>query len=293
MELLENNHDCRRFEGPKASKVKQAWLRWAGSKSRALDALRPVFDSVAYDLYVEPFVGAASVFLNLTASTEAVLADKNEDLIGFFSHLKADPDRLWRKLRTFPKLVSKAYYYSARTRFNSLQLGLTRAATFFFLNRTCFNGVYRVNSKGEFNVPKGSRRIFRHPSLEELASISQAFERANLICCDFENTVRLARPGVLYYLDPPYTGTAYDRYSWPPFRGQDIDRLARFTSTVRAKGASVIASYAGDKRPSFVSTEFEVKRFKVFRSISSDGTRGMKGEVYAYAISNSFDRLVN
>jgi DNA adenine methylase len=243
-----------------------------------------LFGSIAYDLYVEPFVGAASVFLNLTAATEAVLADKNKDLIAFFSYLKADPERLWWELNTFPRVVSKVYYYSVRTRFNSLQPGLTRAATFFFLNRTCFNGVYRVNAKGEFNVPKGSRRNFRHPSLEELASISLGLQRANFICCDFEDTIDLARPGVLFYLDPPYTGTAYDRYSWPPFRAQDIDRLARFISSVRARGASVIASYAGGKRPCFVSTEFEVKRFKVFRSISSDGTRGMKAEIYAYAL---------
>lgn len=232
-------------------------------------------------------MGAATVFLNLAAPTRAVLADTNEDLIAFFSHLKRDPEAVWRELSTFPRLVSKSYYYSARTRFNGLQPGLTRAATFFFLNRTCFNGVYRVNRRGEFNVPKGSRRIFRYPTLQELSSIGVKLQRADLICSDFQKTAALARPGVLFYLDPPYTGNAYDRYSWPPFRGRDIDRLGAFIATVRSRGASVIASYSGTQRPCFLSKEFEVKRLNVFRSISSDGSRGKKAEVCAYALNGN------
>jgi DNA adenine methylase len=260
------------------------WLRWAGSKARALDVLRDRFESAIYDLYVEPFVGAATVFLNLTNSHRAVLADTNEDLIAFFSHVKRDPEKVWRALTTFPTSVSKDYYYSTRTKFNLLPSGLKRASTFFFLNRTCFNGIYRVNCKGEFNVPKGSRRTFRYPSLQELSSIALKLQRADLVCCDFQSTASLARPGVLYYLDPPYTGNGYDRYSWPPFRGEDIDRLACFVSAIRAQGASVIASYSGAKRPPFVPMDFDLKRFKVFRSISSDGTRGRKAEVCASAL---------
>ena len=267
-------------------RVNRAWLRWAGSKARALGALRPLLDSVTYDLYVEPFVGAATVFLNLAAPVDAVLADTNSDLIAFLSHLKKEPEALWQELRAFPTSVSKAYYYSARRKFNALPPGLTRAATFFFLNRTCFNGVYRVNCRGEFNVPKGSRRIFQYPSLQELHSVSRKLERAKLMSCDFENTLRLARPGALFYLDPPYTGGGYDRYSWPPFRSPDLDRLERFVANIRDQGASVVASYSGSKRPQFVPREFGVKRFSVFRSISGDGSRGKNAEVCAYALDS-------
>ncbi len=261
------------------------WIRWAGSKWRALSALRVVLENRKYDYYVEPFVGAGSVYFKLARPVAAVLSDVNRDLISFYTHLQRDPHELWRLSQEFPLKFSVDFYVEIRKKFNVLPLGLERAATFFFLNRTCFNGIYRVNKKGEFNVPIGRRR-FQYPRLESFLRLSSKLQSAEILDCDFELTARYARRGVLYYLDPPYTatqrGSSYNRYSWPPFRTADLERLRDFVATIVARGAHVVVSYAGNKMPWFLPRHFGLKRFKVFRSISSDGSRGDKVEVCAF-----------
>lgn len=208
------------------------WLRWAGSKWRALPALRPVFENRTYDFYVDPFVGAGTVFFRLTRPVNSVLSDLNGDVISFYQFLKLDPDALWKQLSAFPHRVTRSYYYSIRKRYNTLPQGLDRAATFFFLNRTCFNGIYRINKRGEFNVPFGQRTFFKYPSLQTLRQVSGKLQRAEILHCDFADTLPYARRGALYYLDPPYSEIAgapgYNRYAWPPFRTSDLTRLEEF-----------------------------------------------------------------
>lgn len=261
------------------------WLRWAGSKWRALSGLRAVLENRNYDYYVDPFVGAGSVYFKLARPVNAVLSDINKDLMSFYLHLQRNPDELWRLLSEFPLKFSGDFYIEVRKKFNSLPPGLERAATFFFLNRTCFNGIYRINKRGEFNVPIG-RRKFSYPRLEAFQQLSNKLQSAQILDWDFELTARHARRGVLYYLDPPYTetqqGASYNRYSWPPFRRVDLERLQDFVVTIVARGAHVIVSYAGSKMPWFLPQHFGLKRLKVFRSISSDGSRGDRAEICAF-----------
>jgi DNA adenine methylase len=263
-----------------------SWLRWAGSKWRALSALRSVLENRSYNYYVDPFVGAGSVYFKLARPVNAVLSDINKDLMSFYLHLQRNPDELWRLLSKFPLKFSRDFYVDLRETFNALPPGLERAATFFFLNRTCFNGIYRVNRHGEFNVPVGSRRRFLYPPLTTFHQLSKRLQAAQILDCDFELTARHARRGVLYYLDPPYTetqlGSSYNRYAWPPFRRADLERLQDFVVTIVSRGAHVIVSYAGSKMPWFLPRHFGLKRLKVFRSISSDGSRGDKAEICAF-----------
>ncbi len=263
-----------------------AWLRWAGSKWRALHALKPILESRDYDLYVDPFVGAGTVFFKLAKPVDSILSDLNRDVISFYQFLKSNPDGLWRELSKFPRNVSEASYKAVRKRFNSLSKGRERAATFFFLNRTCFNGVYRINRRGEFNVPYGLRGKFEYPTAASLQQFSIQLQDATILHCDFAETLRFARQRALYYLDPPYTEIAgkpgYTRYSWPPFRRSDLERLRVFILELVRRSADVIVSYSGRKTPWFVPSAFETRSFKVFRSISSDGTRGHKFEVCSF-----------
>ena len=268
-----------------SSSMRLPWLRWAGSKKRALSGLRAVLENLEYDRYVDPFVGAGSIYFTLVRSPAAILSDVNKDLISFYRYLQQSPDELWSRLSTFPLRFSTDFYVETRKKFNSLPEGLNRAATFFFLNRTCFNGIYRTNRRGEFNVPVG-RKLFSFPRLEAFRHLSKCLQTAELLDCDFVETARYAKRGALYYLDPPYTetrrGSSYNRYSWPPFRRTDLERLRDFVATIVSRGAHVVVSYAGNKMPWFLPQYFGLKRMKVFRSISSDGSRGDKAEICAF-----------
>ena len=270
------NQRCRELKG---------WLRWAGSKTRSIGLLRPVFETFEYDLYVEPFLGAGSVFLHLVKPVHSILNDTNRDLITFYQWVRNRPSALWCELTRFPRRVTLREYYLVREKFNETPRGISRAAMFFFLNRTSFNGIYRINRYGQFNVPPG-RRLYRYPSLEALLEVSRKLRCAKLTHGDFSETLHHARPGVLYYLDPPYTrvgsGHGYDRYSWPPFRQADLRRLSEFIHAVLARGAAVIISYGGRTRPWFVPATLSLRTFKVFRSVSSDGARGNRSELCAY-----------
>lgn len=257
------------------------WLRWAGSKRRSLRSLRPLFERYPYDFFVEPFVGAGCVFFSLNTARRALLSDINSDLIDFYNHLRQDPSRLRTELTALPSIVSRRDYYQIRNTFNKAPRSFARSAQFFLLNRLCFNGVYRVNRFGQFNVPMGSRNRFRLPTLKHLEGISAMLKHAALRACDFTATLRYARPGALFYIDPPYAGHA-DRYAWPPFREAQLCHLAAYVTRVAESGASVIVSYAGTNRPAFVPRHFNLTAFNVYRSVSVNGSRADRSEICAY-----------
>lgn len=265
--------------------MKTGWLRWAGSKWRSLHALKPIIKTFQFDRFVDPFVGAGSIFFELADPVSAILSDTNRDLISFYNHLRSNPVGLYELLTQFPAHVTGASYVATRRRFNALPYSLERAATFLFLNRTCFNGVYRVNKMGQFNVPIGRSR-FEYPSFATITLLSKKLQRAEILEGDFAATARFARRGSLFYIDPPYTetnsGSGFNRYGWPPFRKSDLYRLESFIAEIVRQGAEVIVSYSGSQRPWFVTSEFALKRFRIFRSISSNGSRGHKAEVCAY-----------
>jgi DNA adenine methylase len=226
------------------------------------------------------------VFFHLNKAPRAILSDTNSDLIHFYSHLRCNPNRLLEEFNSLPNIVSRRAYYRTREEFNRAGPSYRRSAQFFFLNRLCFNGVYRVNQFGSFNVPMGSRRTFQMPSIESLTRTSTTLRAAKLRPSDFGSTRRYARRGSLFYIDPPYTasaqGHAFDRYSWPPFREPELLKLGHYLDAIAKRGASVVVSYAGQGRPSFVPSYFHVKTFTVYRSISVNGSRSHYSEICAY-----------
>jgi len=221
----------RRFDRP--------ILRWAGGKSHLLRRILRVLPG-RWVRYVEPMAGGASLFFALKPQ-QSILGDINPDLIGFYRTLRDHSDELIDRLLTLRP--SKRLYYELRSSQPSDKY--SRALRFAYLNRLCWNGVYRVNRRGEFNVPIGDRRptvLWRRPSLETAANTLQT---AELVSGDFSKVLRSARRGDLVFLDPPYPRgsegtTDFARYSAERFSSSDHLRLARWIQLLTERGAKVI-----------------------------------------------------
>jgi len=243
-------------------------FRWAGSKKRLL----PVLVNAApkkFGKYVEPFAGSACLFLSL-APAKAALGDINGELIGAYEAIRERPEYVWRLAKSIPR--SKSAYYEIRSK-NPKKLGkFSRAARFAYLNRLCFNGLYRTNQAGGFNVPRGTR-TGRFPTLSEYRRFSEALKNASLIHGDFEKTLKHVESGDFVYLDPPYASiTVKDRneYGVGSFKPADIPRLLKSLRRIHRKGARFLLSYS--IAPDFLAQlpKTGIRRIRIKRSIASE-----------------------
>lgn len=176
------------------------FLKWAGGKRWLVDR-HPDFFPTFSGRYIEPFVGGGSVFFYLSPAN-ALLSDCNRDLIGCYRQIRDDHQAIVNLLKEHHNNHCESYYY--KTRSTNYDDENERAAQFLYLNRTCFNGLYRVNRAGNFNVPLGSKTKVFDPE-EDFFTISRALENVELISCDFEESVDSAVSGDFLFIDPPYT----------------------------------------------------------------------------------------
>ena len=222
--------------------VAAPFLRWAGGKrwlSRKLVyAVRGDFKR-----YHEPFLGSAAFFLALKPS-KAYLSDSNRELINAFQVVRDDPDGLVRALRTFS--YNRQAYYEVRA--ESPSGDVDRAARFIFLNRTCWNGLYRVNQAGTFNVPYGRRVRSAEWGEDRLFEASELLQAAEIECRDFEASLRRVRSGGFVFADPPYTvahgNNGFILYNEKIFSWEDQRRLARALTGAVERGAHFILTNA-------------------------------------------------
>lgn len=231
---------------PLTSPSPEAWtgpvLRWAGSKRKLL----PVLMANApchYRRYIEPFAGSACLFFALKPD-QAVLGDINAELLTTYRTLQAHPRRVSHGLRTLPR--TKRAYYRLRALNPAVLSDVDRAARFIYLNRYCFNGVYRINRHGMFNVPRGVR-TGALPSDRDIYRCAIALRRAKLRHGDFANSLRDAGSGDFVYLDPPYTSTSrttYGEYGYDCFSNDDLPRLVGRLVEIDQAGAQFLLSYA-------------------------------------------------
>src|SRR5260370_27560028 len=177
------------------------FLRWAGSKRKLLptllDAAPPRFDR-----YVEPFAGSACLFFALRPR-QAVLADINEDLVNAFKALQCQVEDVVAELSCFR--CNKEEYYEVRSGSTVTLSRAEKAARFIYLNRFCFNGLYRTNKQGRFNVPYGGLKAGSLPSADLLRSCAENLRRADVISTTFQHTLAATRRGDFMYLDTPYS----------------------------------------------------------------------------------------
>ena len=213
--------------------------------------------------YFEPFLGGGSFFFSL-GPAQAVLGDVNPELIGAYQAIKDDVEGVISVLKRYPH--TKEFYY--RLRQQKPRLGPTRAARMIYLNRTCWNGLYRVNRKGQFNVPFGR---YEKPTIcdeDRLRAATRALRNVRLVCGDFEDSLKGARRGDLVYLDPPYvigpTGNGFLKYNSRLFAWADQKRLARVARKLADRGVNVLVSNADT--PEIVSLYQGFRHYRAVRN---------------------------
>ncbi len=218
-------------------------LRWAGSKRRLLPHLLGLAPR-SFGKYIEPFAGSACLFFALRPR-EAVLGDFNGELMLSYSTLARHPRLTARAVHGHATTAED--YYVVRALNPADLSSIDRAARFIFLNRLCFNGIYRTNRQGRFNVPMG-RSTGNIPSEAAFVRCAYALRAATLVNDDFRVTLRRVRKGDFVYLDPPYTtarGT-YGEYGYGAFSGDDLELLVAELQRLDAVGARVLVSYRQD-----------------------------------------------
>jgi DNA adenine methylase len=219
------------------------FLKWAGGKQWLAQRLIPMIRSNA-GRYIEPFLGGGSIFFSARPKN-AWLSDRNQDLVGTYQAVKKDAEAVIRRLRTF-SYTEECYY---RVRDSRPRSSAGEAARLIYLNRTCWNGLYRVNRRGDFNVPMGS--FENEPDFvvaSRLREAEKALRGVRIRCLDFEDACELAEAGDTVYLDPPYTvahgENGFLRYNELVFTWEDQARLAESAQKLRRKRCRVIVTNA-------------------------------------------------
>jgi len=217
-------------------------FRWPGGKRWLLSTLTDLVPE-RFGTYYEPFFGAGALFFALRPTT-AVLSDKNRELMDCYRAVREEYSEVETHLRAFPR--SRDGYY--RVRASRPSGGAEQAARLIYLTTLAFNGVYRVNQRGEFNVPYGGREYPGLGTAGSLAAHAQALSSADILDGDFATIVASARSGDFVYLDPPYTvahsNNGFLRYNEAIFSWQDQERLAAVASDLDERGCTVIVSNA-------------------------------------------------
>jgi len=218
------------------------FLRWAGSKRFALIQVAQVLPR-QFGTYFEPFLGGGSLFFLLEPCC-AVISDSCAELIQTFEAVRDNVSAVCRFLR--PLKPDRAQYY--RIRAHRSKSRFKRAAEFVYLNKTCWNGLYRVNGAGHFNVPYGMPKSENIVDFANLRACAESLRKRTVILktCDFEEALSGVRAGDLVYLDPPYvtghTNNGFVDYNEVLFSWRDQERLARLAERLRRKGVHVLVS---------------------------------------------------
>ena len=245
-------------------------LRWAGSKRKQLATLEHYW-SPHFKRYVEPFAGSAALFFRVQPE-RAVLGDINVGLIETYGVIRANPDAIHRAVTAIPR--SEKRYYAERARNPQRLSRFNRAVRFFYLNRYCFNGIYRTNVNGEFNVPYAHQKPGIIPPIEHLRKCAILLNRARLCCTDFGSILSSVRHGDFVYLDPPYAVASrrvFRQYDSREFTRNDLLRLGKHLHTMHDKGASFVLSYADCREARILGKPWYVRRVLVRRHVAGFG----------------------
>lgn len=223
--------------------VIEPFLKWAGGK-RWLAASTALPVPAQYRRYLEPFLGGAAIFFRLQPKT-AILSDLNGELIDLYCIVRDDPEGLRRELALHNEAHSKEHYYAMRA--SKPKRALDRAVRTLYLNRTCWNGLYRVNLKGDFNVPIGTKDTVLFEN-ENFGAASAALSSAEIICRDFEETIDEAEFGDFLFVDPPYTVqhnfNGFVKYNEKIFSWSDQIRLRDAVKRAVQRGVAVASTNA-------------------------------------------------
>jgi len=224
------------------------FLKWAGGKQQLIEQFENLFPP-DFRNYYEPFIGSGAVFFYLKSKSrlnKVILSDTNEELINCFTVVRDKPSELIEVLLNHRKRHSKQYYYEVRDLESDRLDSVSRAARMIYLNKTCFNGLYRVNSKGEFNVPFGD---YKNPSIFDrntLYRASQMLQDADLRVMTFDKVLDFAGKDDFVYFDPPYIPlsktSSFTRYSKSDFSVKEQNQLSVVFRALDSGGCFVMLS---------------------------------------------------
>lgn len=259
-------------------------FKWAGGKTQLLPELLARMPKT-FDVYHEPFVGGGALYFalwNAGRITRAVLGDVNPDLMEAYEVLRDDTAALVSALREHRN--ERDAFYRVRGEDPRALSPIERAARMIYLNKTCFNGLYRVNSKGQFNVPFGDNRGKTHCDEQGLLAAAQALRAAELRVESFESTMRGARKGDFVYCDPPYQPSSktakFTQYSTKAFGEAEQLRLRDAFCQLVAKGVHVLLSNSDTPLTGQLYRQFRVERVLATRRINSKAAgRGLVSEL--------------
>lgn len=221
-------------------KARLPFLKWPGGKqwlSKIISSNVPI----SYKTYYEPFLGGGAVFFELQPSN-AVLSDINDELICLYTTMRDHPVELSQLLMNYQKKHSKEFYYSMRKK--RCRKDINKAARLLYLNRTCYNGMYRVNKRGLFNVPIGTKSNIIY-DVELFEDYSKLLENAELLSGDFEAIIDRTKENDLVFADPPYVMSQsgiFTKYNGRLFNWEDQKRLFNALSKAKKRGAYIVAT---------------------------------------------------
>ncbi len=251
------------------------FLKWAGGKAQLIPQMEPFFPK-DFRTYFEPFLGGGAVFFHLQPE-KAMLSDSNPELVNTFTIVRDDPGGLMRALdEHLPQRTEEAYFYKVRATDPSTLSSVERAARTIFLNKTCFNGLYRVNSDGNFNVPWGG---YKNPTLydrENLPATSALLRGKNIVLADYQKVCARVKIGDFVYLDPPYhplsETSKFTSYTKEDFGNREQRKLAETYRRLDKRGVLVMLSNSATPLVKTLYDGFRIEALKAKRAINSKGT---------------------
>ena len=275
------------------ARAARPFLKWAGGKQQLLAQYEAFFPD-EFNRYFEPFVGGGAVFFHLWNTgrlrDQAFLFDNNAELINAYLVVRDDLEALMEVLAIHQEKHCREYYYRIRA-LDRQKVALSRverAARTIYLNRTCYNGLYRVNSKGQFNVPMGS---YKNPQIlqeEVLRAANAALQNACIEVRDFRSIVELAQPGDFFYLDPPYfplsKTASFTGYTASCFDADDQRDLAEVYAHLTDMGCLCMLSNSCAPFVAQLYRDFRIETVSAIRAINSDGRK--RGNITEIVVLN-------
>jgi DNA adenine methylase len=262
------------------------FVKWAGGKGQLIEQFKPLFPN-KINRYIEPFVGSGAILFYILKNyspKEVIINDINEELMITYEVVEKDVELLILKLKEHKKLHNKEYYYEIRKQNPKDLNNVEKAARFIYLNKTCFNGLYRVNSEGGFNVPIGDHKNPDIVSEDKLREISKLLKNVIIKCESFEKVIKYAKKGDFIYLDPPYypvkRKTSFTKYSKGDFLEKEQEKLKETFDSLTKKGCLCMESNSDTEYIKKLYSAYTIIHVRAKRSINcrKEG-RGLINEI--------------
>ena len=289
------------------------FIKWVGGKGQLLseiNKLYPVELGKNINKYAEIFVGGGAVLFDILSKyklDEVYISDKNLELINTYKSIRDNVDILIKSLKGMEEQYipldnenRKDYYYKKREEYNSLKINsevnnIEKAVLFIFLNKTCFNGLYRVNKKGEFNVPMGAYKKPKICDEENLKNVSLTLRNVKIVYADYRKSEKFIDDKTFVYIDPPYRPlnitSSFTSYTENDFSDKEQIELAEYINVLNKKGAKIVISNSDPKNNDIDDNFFDklyknynINRVKATRMLNSNAS--LRGAINELLITN-------